>query len=60
MGTGVISVYSDLTSIEVPKFLQASEVTYREVLELHKKLKKESLWNLLHKNEAYLEKKQKL
>lgn len=57
-GTGVVPILSDLSVTEFKKFIGAKSVTNDEVLEIHKLLKKENIWNLLQKKEKYLEKKQ--
>lgn len=59
LGTGVVSMVSDLTSSEVRKFLRAKSVTYDEVLAVHKKLKKGSICNLLQRKEQNSAKKLK-
>ncbi len=58
-GTGVMAMASDLTSEEVQKFVSAKNVSLDEVLDLHKKLKRNSVCNLLRKKEHNLVKKQK-
>lgn len=50
-GNGVLPVNSDLIGIEFKKFIGKKALTFDEVLDLHMALKKESLWNLLHKKE---------
>jgi hypothetical protein len=59
VGTGVMAMASDLTSDEIKKFVSTSGVSYEEVLELHNRLKKESLWNLLQKKEHNSERKRR-
>lgn len=51
MGTAVMPVISDLTKNEILKFAKARSMAVEDVLNLHKKLKKETLWNLLQKKE---------
>jgi len=58
-GSGTIPVYSDLAGTEFKKFISQHAVNYDDVLNLHVALKKESLWNLLHKKEKKSEKLQK-
>src|SRR5690606_11787654 len=57
LGAGAIPMKSDLTSREVKKSAQAPSVSLDDVLDLHKRLKKKSVWNLLHKKEKNLVKK---
>lgn len=51
MGAGVMPLISDLQGREVKKFINTGNVTFEEVIELHKKLSKESICNLLQKKE---------
>lgn len=55
-GSGTVPVYSDLIGTEFKKFISQHAVSYDDVLDLHVALKKESLWNLLHKKEKKSEK----
>lgn len=57
VGSGLTPIKSDLTGEEVKKFIGKKAVTYDELLELHKTLKKKSIWNLLDKKEKKQEKK---
>ena len=50
-GSGVAPLYSDLTGEEFKKFVTAKNITYDDLLSLHKKLEKESIWKLLQKKE---------
>lgn len=50
-GSGTVPIYSDLTGTEFKKFLKMPGISYEDVLDLHLLLKKETLWNLLHKKE---------
>lgn len=50
-GNGILPVQSDLVGKEFKKFIGAKSVSYDELLDLHLVLKKESIWNLLHKKE---------
>lgn len=50
---------SDLVSEEVAKFASMPKISYTELLELHRALKKESLCKLLQKKERNLESKSK-
>lgn len=59
-GTAVMPVTSDLTKDEVLKFAKAKTVTLEDTLNLHKKLKKETIWNLLQKKEQHSEKRIRL
>lgn len=59
LGTGVMPMMSDLKGSEVQYFMNLSEITPDEILELHKELEKDSLCNLLQKKEKNLEKEQK-
>lgn len=49
--SGVVPITSDLTGEEVKKFMKYKQVTIDEVLNMHKELKKEKIWKLLHKKE---------
>lgn len=51
MGTGVIPILSDLTNSEVRKYSHASKITFVDVLNVHDKLDKVSICNLLQKKE---------
>lgn len=55
-GSGASPVYSDLTVEEIKNFITAKNVSYDDLLSLHKMLEKESIWSLLQKKEQYLEK----
>ena len=50
-GSGTVSINSDLEGFEFKKFIAQRSVSYEDVLDLHLLLKKENLWNLLHKKE---------
>ena len=50
-GSGVFPLVSDLRGKELSKFINKRKVTTTDVLNIHKKLKKESVWNLLQQNE---------
>jgi len=50
-GSGTVPIYSDLSGKEFKKFLRMPGISYDDVLDLHLVLKKESIWNLLHKKE---------
>lgn len=56
IGNGVVPLVSDLKGSEIKKFLGAKSVSYDELLDLHEMLEKESLWNLLRKQEQSSEK----
>lgn len=58
-GGGGTPLISDLNVTEFKKFMNAKSVSYDELLDLHKLLSKEELWNLLDKKEPSLEKKPK-
>jgi len=58
-GNGIVPVKSDLTGKEFKKFLGIRAVSYDEVLDLHLAIKKENIWNLLHKKEKNLVKRRK-
>ncbi len=58
-GSGSIPMISDLHGDEIKKFLGVKGTSYDELLDLHKLLKKESVWNLLHKQDKILAKKLK-
>ncbi len=60
VGNGVIPLISDLRGGEIKKFLGVKSVSYDELLDLHEMLEKESLWNLLRKQEQVSEKNQKI
>lgn len=57
LGTGVLPLVSDLMGKEIKKFVNSENISYDDVLNIHKKLRKESLCNLLHKKETNLVKK---
>jgi hypothetical protein len=59
-GSGVTPLVSDLTGSEIKKFINERSITYDELLNLHKMLEKESIWNLLHKKEKASVKKLKV
>jgi hypothetical protein len=50
-GMGAVPLVTDLTEGEFIKFVGSSEISYEEILNLHKKLKKQSIWNLMQKKE---------
>jgi hypothetical protein len=50
-GSGAMPVQSDLTGEEYKKFIGLPPVAYDELLDLHVKLKKEKIWNLMQKKE---------
>lgn len=50
-GIGSVPHVSDLTPKEIKKFLKADPVSYDEVLQLHKLLKRKSIWKLLQQKE---------
>jgi transcription elongation factor Elf1 len=50
-GSGTVPIYSDLSGTEFKKFLTKPGISYEDVLDLHLLLKKENIWNLLHKKE---------
>lgn len=58
-GLGAVPVETDLTGEEFKKFIGQKAVSYDELLDLHKALKKESIWSLLQKKEQTLENQQK-
>ena len=58
-GSGTVPIYSDLAGHEFKKFIPERSVSYEDVLNLHLLLKKENLWNLLHKKEKKQEKQLK-
>jgi uncharacterized protein (UPF0212 family) len=60
IGAGIVQVQSDMRADEYNKFIGASAVSYDEVIDLHKALKKKNIWNLLHKKEKSLEKAQNI
>ena len=50
-GGGVTPLLSDLNVTEFKKFMRVKSVSYDELLDLHKTLKKTTLWNLMGKKE---------
>ncbi|KKS16982.1 MAG: hypothetical protein UU80_C0014G0008 [candidate division WWE3 bacterium GW2011_GWA1_41_8] len=48
-GSGVVPLVSDLTGIEIKKFIDEKSVTYDELLDFHRMLEKDTIWNLLRK-----------
>lgn len=56
LGAGVTPLVSDLMPSEVKEFVTSSSISLDDVLNLHKSLKKENVWNLLHKKDKTLEK----
>lgn len=52
-GGGITPLISDLNVTEFKKFMGVKSVSYDELLDLHKKLNKKGLWNLLDKKEKY-------
>ena len=58
-GSGTISINSDLEGFEFKKFLSQRSVSYEDVLDLHLLLKKENIWNLMHKKGKKQEKQLK-
>lgn len=59
LGTGVVPLVSDLTGQEIKKFVKSDNISYDDVLAIHKKLRKDSICNLMQKKENILEKTQK-
>ncbi len=59
LGSGTIPLVSDLNIEEIKKFMFEKSITYDEVLSLHKKLQKASIWKLLHRKEKNSAKKLK-
>ena len=59
-GGGASPMLSDLNVTEFKKFMGVKSVAHDELLDLHKILKRKSLWSLLVKKEKSLEKKQKI
>ena len=57
-GNGASPIQSDLTGEEYKKFIGTKPVSYEELLEFHASLKKEKIWNLMHKKEPNSVKKQ--
>lgn len=57
VGTGSVPLMSDLSSEEIGKFINLGSISYDEILEFHKELKKKSLWSLLQKKEQPLARK---
>lgn len=57
-GGGAVPMLSDLTGEELKKFLGAKSISYDELIDLHLKLKKKTICELMQKKENYLEKKQ--
>lgn len=60
LGSGTIPLVSDLKVDEIKKFMFEKSITFDEVLNLHKKLEKTSIWKLLHKKDKKQERKSKL
>jgi len=58
-GTGTTPIVTDLKADEIKKFLAAKNVSYDDLLNLHKLLEKETLWKLLQKSETNSESNQK-
>jgi ribosomal protein S27AE len=58
-GSGIVPLVSDLTGPEIKKFLACTPVSYDDVLNIHKILKKDSIWNLLLKKEKQSVKRSK-
>lgn len=58
-GNTAVPMQSDLIGEEVVKYADMPEISYLELLDLHRALKKESLCKLLHKSEKNLAKKPK-
>lgn len=56
-GSGAMPIASDLNSSEMLKFIGAKPTAYEELLDLHKSLKKQSIWKLLQQKEKSLEKR---
>jgi hypothetical protein len=56
-GSGNLPLITDLIGSEIKDFMVAKPLVYEDLFDLHKLLKKENLWNLLHKKEKNLEKK---
>ena len=50
-GSGAMPITSDLYGEEIKKFMTCKQITIDDVLKMHEILKKEKLWNLLHKKE---------
>jgi hypothetical protein len=59
-GTGVMPLVSDLTGLEIKRYLTSSSLTYDDLLNLHKSLKKNSIWNLLRKKDKRSVKRSKI
>ena len=55
-GVGVLPVYSDLMPNEVVKFMKLRSISYEELLDLHAKLKRSKVCNLMQKSEHTKEK----
>lgn len=58
-GIGSVPLVSDLEPNEIKKFINMELISYDEILELHKKLKKTTICNLMQQKERRLVKKQK-
>jgi hypothetical protein len=56
-GNATMPMMTDLESGEIIKFSQLPEISYTELLDLHRALKKESLCKLMQKPEKHLEKR---
>jgi uncharacterized protein (UPF0212 family) len=48
-GSGLMPLVSDLRVEEVKEFIKKGPVSYKELFELHNKLKKNNIWKLLQK-----------
>lgn len=59
-GVGSIPLTSDLMPDEFKKFLGTKSISLNDLLDLHKLLKKDSLWSLLRKQEQVSVKKLKV
>lgn len=51
LGAGVLPLTSDLSAKELKRFVHLDNVSYEDVLALHKKLRKDSICKLLQKKE---------
>ena len=58
-GSGTMPLVTDLIGPEIARFAFERNVNYDDLFDLYKKLKKKSLWNLLHKKEKNSVKKHK-
>jgi len=58
-GVGSVPLVSDLEPKEIKKFINMEPISYDEILDLHKKLKKTTICNIMQKKEKPLKKKKK-